>query len=367
MSVGNVPVPYFPTPPGEYNRQYMAQVIRAFAVFAQQVNNPGPIRATTLTLNPSGAKIDAGELSYNTAEDTFDLTHLNDVTQQIGFETYMRCRNNTGSTIPNGSVVGFAGVNGEINISPYIANNSVPELYFVGVTTFEMVDQAVGAVTIYGKVRGLDTTGSSVSETWAAGDILYASSTTAGKFTKVRPTAPNVVISVAAVLTVSSTVGEIMVRPTIPLGLDYGTFVSSTDQTLAAANTATAVTYTSTEISNGVSLGSPASRIVVSQAGYYHVDVSAQIASSNSSSKDVFIWLEKNGTNVPDTTRAISISGNGTYLPFATTYDVSLEANQYVRIMWAASDTTVTLEAFASSAFAPAGPAMIVTVSQEQL
>lgn len=44
------PVPYFPAPPNEYNKSYMAQVIRAFAVFAQQVNNPGPLRATTVVL-----------------------------------------------------------------------------------------------------------------------------------------------------------------------------------------------------------------------------------------------------------------------------------------------------------------------------
>jgi len=361
------PAPFFPTPPGEYNRQYMAQLIRAFAVFVQQVNNPGSIRGTTLTLNPTGDRIDAGELSYNTAEDTFDLTHLNGVVQQIGFETYMRCRNNTGSTIPNGSVVGFSGVSGEINVSPYIANSSASELFFVGVTTFDMVDQAVGPVTLYGKVRGLNTTGSPVSETWAAGDILYASPATAGRFTKVRPTAPNVVISVAAVLTVSSTVGEIMVRPTIPIGLDYGTFISSNDQTAAAANTAYAVTYTATEISNGVTLGTPASRIVVAQAGYYHVNISVQIASTNSSSKNVFFWLEKNGTDLPDTARAVSISGNNTFLPFAANYDVSLEANQYVRLMWSASDTSVTLDAFAAASPHPAGPSAIVTVTQMQL
>ena len=46
----NVPAPFFPTPPGEYNRQYMAQVVRAFSVFIQQINNPGPIRGTTLRL-----------------------------------------------------------------------------------------------------------------------------------------------------------------------------------------------------------------------------------------------------------------------------------------------------------------------------
>jgi hypothetical protein len=46
----NSPAPFFPTPPEEYSRQYMAQVVRAFAVFVQQVNNPGDAIFTTLRL-----------------------------------------------------------------------------------------------------------------------------------------------------------------------------------------------------------------------------------------------------------------------------------------------------------------------------
>ncbi len=46
----NSPAPFFPTPPGEYNRQYMAQLVRAFSVFVQQVNNPGDAIFTTLRL-----------------------------------------------------------------------------------------------------------------------------------------------------------------------------------------------------------------------------------------------------------------------------------------------------------------------------
>jgi hypothetical protein len=363
----NNPVPYFPVPPADYNRNYMAQLVRAFSVFAQQVNNPGPERATTLTLNPAGEKIPAGELSYNAAEDTIDLTHLNGVTQQIGFETYMRCRNGTGVTIPEGTVVRFAGVNAEIDIAPYLADGSVQELYFVGVTTFDMVDQAVGPVTLYGKVRGLNTTGTPVGETWAAGDILYASPTVAGGFTKVRPTAPNTVISVAAVLTVSATVGEIMVRPTIPIGLNYGTFASTADQTLAAINTATPVTYTTTEITNGVTIGSPASRLVVAEAGFYQVAVSVQLTSSSGSAKNVYFWLDKDGTAVPDTTRIVTLSANGQYATFSATYDVSLQATNYIRVMWASNDTAVTLDAVVASGFAPAAPSVIVVVTQVQL
>lgn len=363
----SVPVPYFPAPPAQYSQSHMAQVVRAFAVFAQQVNNPGPIRGTTLTLNPAGEKIDSGELSYNIAEDTFNLTHLNDVTQQIGFETYMRAANDTGVTIPNGTVVGFVGVNGEIKIAPYIADGSVPELYFVGVTTFDMADGDAGPITIYGKVRGLNTTGTPVSETWVVGDIIYASPSTAGAFTKVRPTAPDAVIVVAAVLSVSATEGVIMVRPTIPIGLDYGTFSSNADQTLAAVNTATAITFSTTEISNGVSIGSPASRLVVADSGFYQVAVSMQITSSSSSAKNIYFWLDKNGTAIADTTRAVTLAANSAFFPFSTTYDVSLQANDYIRVMWAADDTNVSLDALAASAFAPSAPSVIVSVTQIQL
>jgi hypothetical protein len=44
------PAPYFPTPPAEYNRQYMTQLVRAFSVFVQQVNNPGDAVFATLKL-----------------------------------------------------------------------------------------------------------------------------------------------------------------------------------------------------------------------------------------------------------------------------------------------------------------------------
>ena len=44
------PAPFFPTPPAEYNRQYMAQLVRAFSVFVQQANNPGDAIFTTLKL-----------------------------------------------------------------------------------------------------------------------------------------------------------------------------------------------------------------------------------------------------------------------------------------------------------------------------
>jgi hypothetical protein len=363
----SINIPYFPSPPAQYSQSHMAQLVQAFALFAQQVQAAGPERATSLTLTAATGNVTTGILSYNVDEDTVDLTHLNGVTQQIGFETFMRVANDTGVTIPNGSVVGFAGVNGEIKVAPYIADGTVPELYFVGVTTFNMEDQAVGPATLYGKVRGIDTTGTPVSETWAVGDLLYASPTTAGALTKVRPTAPNVVISVAAVLEVDATDGTLMVRPTIPLGLDYGSFDSTVDQTLAAIDTATAITLNNTLSSNGITRGTPTSRIVVAQAGFYRVAASIQLTSGNSSAKNVYFWLRKNGTNVVESTRAITVDINGGFVPIALSYTVSLQPNDYVELYWAADSTAVTLDALAASAFAPAAPAVLLAVTQVQL
>jgi hypothetical protein len=61
------PAPFFPTPPNEYNRQYMAQLVRAFSVFVQQANNPGDaifitLRLTALPVYANNAAAVAGGL-----------------------------------------------------------------------------------------------------------------------------------------------------------------------------------------------------------------------------------------------------------------------------------------------------------------
>jgi len=361
----SVNIPYFAEPPVNYDRAYFAQMTRAFALYTQQMNTPGPWRATEITLTEQTGNVDQGQMSWNTAEETVDITMGDGVTQQVGFETYMRVKNDTGSQIDNGEVVGFVGVNGEINVAPYIANSSANELYFVGVATHDMPDQDIGPVTLYGKVRGLDTTGPG-AETWSVGDILYASPTTAGLLTNIRPTAPNVVIEVAVVLSVSATVGEIMVRPVIPMGMDYGSFDANVDQTLAATNTATPIALQITLSSNGVTL-SDGSRMNVAQAGFYQIDANIQLSSGNSSTKTAYFWMRKNGTDVTSTTRAVTSNINNGFTTVALNYTISLQAGDYIEIYWAGDSTNLTLDALAASAFAPSSPSVLVKVSQLQL
>jgi len=46
----NLAIPYFPNAPREYNQQYISEVVRAFSVYVQQVQNPGEGRNTRLVL-----------------------------------------------------------------------------------------------------------------------------------------------------------------------------------------------------------------------------------------------------------------------------------------------------------------------------
>ena len=78
------------------------------------------------------------------------------VVQQVGLETYARVQNTTGVTIPNGSVVGFAGVGAgnQLLVTPYLADGSQPTLYILGVMTHDLPDTGqVGYCTTWGHVR----------------------------------------------------------------------------------------------------------------------------------------------------------------------------------------------------------------------
>jgi len=142
----------------------------------------------------------------------------------------------------------------------------------------------------------------------------------------------------------------------------YGEFTKTDSQTPAAANTAYALTLTNTEISQGVSIGSPASRVVIANAGVYSFLVSVQITSSNSSQKAIWVWLRKNGTNIPNSAKIASINLNNGYLEMVVEDIISAAANDYFEIMFAADDVNVTVSSVAATAFAPAAPAISLSV-----
>jgi hypothetical protein len=171
---------------------------------------------------------------------------------------------------------------------------------------------------------------------------------------------------IAQVRVVSATVGEIAIRPTIEQQLFYGSFIKTADQTPSAANTAQALTWSSALIANGVSIGSPTSRIVVDNAGLYKFSVSLQLTSSSASVKNVWIWFRKNGVDIANTSMITSLDSATAIRSPSRDLFFSLLAGDYIEIMFASDSTNMTVDNIAATAFAPAAPAAILTVNQEQ-
>jgi hypothetical protein len=363
-----------PPAPADYSPQYDAQRNRLIESFAQGsyvkgedvgVYQPAKLIVSDMEFVKTDTHTPTeGSLSWNTIDGTLDLGMEYGVVQQVGQETFARVQNSTGSTIPNGAVVGFAGVgaNNVLSVTKYLADGATPTLYILGVLTHELPDSGeVGYCTTFGHVRGINTSG------FAVGDLLYASPTTAGALTNIKPTAPNNVVPVAAVLKVGTSDGEIFVRPAIEQQYYYGQFSRTTSITPAAANTAYAITWDATIISEGLSLtGSPTTRLTAAHSGLYNFAARIQLSTSNSNLKSGWMWLRKNGTNIGDTTVIGTLKDSDGYLVLQLNDFVSLAVNDYVELMFAVDDTGLAPTAVAATAFAPAAAAAHVAVTQVQ-
>ena len=143
----------------------------------------------------------------------------------------------------------------------------------------------------------------------------------------------------------------------------YGSFYDTTTQTAAAINTAYAMTFNTSDLSYGVTRGTPTSRIYVDTPNVYNVQFSAQLDKTAGGVGLVWIWLRKNGVNVPDSAGQIRIQGNNAEILAAWNYVIQLNAGDYIELMWEVDDTSVIILAEAASAVHPSVPSVILTVT----
>ena len=143
----------------------------------------------------------------------------------------------------------------------------------------------------------------------------------------------------------------------------YGSFYDTTTQTAAAINTAYAMTFNTTDLSFGVTRGSPTSRIYVDTVGVYNIQFSAQLDNTSGGSHWIYIWLRINGVDVPYSASQVRLKGTDGELVAAWNFVEKLNANDYFEIMWSVTDTAVQITSSAAVAPVPAIPSVILTVT----
>ncbi|MCA3173737.1 MAG: hypothetical protein ING25_11920 [Burkholderiales bacterium] len=143
----------------------------------------------------------------------------------------------------------------------------------------------------------------------------------------------------------------------------YGTFYDTTTQVAAAINTAYAVTFNSTDLSQGVYRGATTSRIYVDEPGVYDFQFSAQLDNTSGGNHLVFIWCRINGVDVANSASQVRLKGTDGELVAAWNFVLSMKDGDYFELMYSVSDTAAQIVAQAAAAPVPAIPSVILTVT----
>lgn len=134
------------------------------------------------------------------------------VSNQVGEELWVRAYNNTGSLIPNGSVVYISGAQAGLPTMALADASNLAKCGAVGMVTHDVANASEGFVTRFGMVRGLNTNG------LTDGAPVYLSATTPGAWTTTAPTTGYVCLVGAIAYAAPS--GVIYVCPHPPLAID---------------------------------------------------------------------------------------------------------------------------------------------------
>jgi hypothetical protein len=145
----------------------------------------------------------------------------------------------------------------------------------------------------------------------------------------------------------------------------YGSFLHTASILLSVTSASYSASFNTTDFAYGVSIsGSNQDKIKVANSGVYNIQFSAQFDKTNSSNATVYVWLRKNGTDVPISNTGLTLGGGANDSAVAAwNFFVSASANDYYQLMFAATGNN-TQVLYTIPPFGPAVPSLILTVNR---
>ncbi len=144
----------------------------------------------------------------------------------------------------------------------------------------------------------------------------------------------------------------------------HGDFYIAADVTASSANTEYKLTYTAETSNHGITLGTPASRIVFEEAGQYVIAFSAQISSTSASTVHFYFWPSVNGTDINNSAMTTALHQNNATVVTARTQVFTVAANDYLEVNWMVDNTSGFLNATAASSPVPNIPASTLSITR---
>lgn len=143
-----------------------------------------------------------------------------------------------------------------------------------------------------------------------------------------------------------------------------GLFFSTTDQPIVAVNVGQPIDFPIEYLNNAVRVNSGTdSRVYVDIGGVYNFQFSGQLLSGSSSSKQVYIWIARNGTDIGYSTHQYTVAGSNTHLNISWNFDIDLDAGEFIEMQWASDDINMKLESTVATAVHPGMPSAVMAVN----
>lgn len=151
----------------------------------------------------------------------------------------------------------------------------------------------------------------------------------------------------------------------IVLADGYAQLIRTTSQQAATVNTAYAIAWDAMVFGDGITLDpTDNTKIVFPEAGKFILSFSAELKSSSSSAKTIWIWPRVNGVDTDGATMKTSLDTNNQDIVVSRTAIFEMQAGQYLQAMFAVDDVTIWIDAPAATAFAPSAPAATLSITR---
>ena len=187
-----------------------------------------------IDFNTTTATTSALGRAYWDGGTTLNLGMTANVTQKIGESEFIYVKASSAITIGQLCMfTGTVGSSGVITAAP--ATGLTVAQYIVGVAAESIALNGFGLIQTFGVLRGFDTSGSSVGETWANGDVLYYNSAYTGGLTKTYPASGPIVIAAAVINAASGGSGSVQIRTTFTQRMSATAPLSVSQTTSGAA------------------------------------------------------------------------------------------------------------------------------------
>jgi hypothetical protein len=136
--------------------------------------------------------------------------------------------------------------------------------------------------------------------------------------------------------------------------------------TTAVQNTPYSMSFSTTDFSSGINIGGPIrNQIQIVNAGIYDIQFSCQVDKTSGTTANGYIWLAKNGTDVPETNTQITLAGGQNDAQVAAwNFYLSASAGDYYELRYGADQTNFRIHYNLSQTVGPAIPSVILTVGR---